>query len=55
MLKSLFRSKPKAKRREKRAAPTFGLLAVDGVDVAVSVKLNPRARRIVLRVSPATG
>ena len=28
---------------------------MDGVDVAVSVKLNPRARRIVLRVNPATG
>ncbi|HEX4118111.1 MAG TPA: SprT family zinc-dependent metalloprotease [Rhizomicrobium sp.] len=55
MLKSLFRSKPKAKRREKRAAPTRGLLAVDGVDVAVSVKLNSRARRIVLRVNPASG
>jgi hypothetical protein len=55
MLKSLFRRKPKAKRGEKRAAATRGLLAVDGVDVAVSVKLNPRARRIVLRVNPASG
>ena len=55
MFKSLFRSKPKAKPGEKRAAATHGLLAVDGVDVAVSVKLNPRARRIVLRVNPATG
>ena len=55
MLKSFLRGKIKAKRGEKRAVPTRGLLAVDGVDVAVSVKLNPRARRIVLRVNPATG
>jgi len=55
MLKSFLRRKIKAKRAEKRAVPTRGLLAVDGVDVAVSVKLNPRARRIVLRVNPATG
>jgi hypothetical protein len=55
MLKSWLRAKPKAKRGEKRAVAAHGLLAVDGVDVAVSVKLNPRSRRIVLRVNPATG
>ena len=55
MLKSFLRGKIKAKRGEKRAVLTRGLLAVDGVDVAVSVKLNPRARRIVLRVNPASG
>jgi len=55
MLKSLFRAKPKAKRGEKRAVAARELLAVDGMDVAVSVKLNSRARRIVLRVHPATG
>lgn len=55
MLKSFLRRKPKAKRAEKRAAAAQELLAVDGVDVAVSVKLNARARRIVLRVHPASG
>ncbi len=54
-MKSLLRGKPKAKRAEKRAVATRELLAVDGVDVAVSVRLNPRARRIVLRVHPANG
>jgi predicted metal-dependent hydrolase len=52
MLKSLLHAKPKAKRAEKRAA---GLLAVDGVDVAVKVRLSSRARRIVVRVHPGTG
>ena len=54
-MKSFLRGKPKAKCGEKRAVATRELLAVDGVDVAVSVKLNPRARRIVLRVHPASG
>ena len=54
-MKSFLRGKPKAKRAEKRAAGAHELLAVDGVDVAVSVKLNARARRIVLRVHPASG
>jgi predicted metal-dependent hydrolase len=54
MLKSLLRGKPKAKRGEKRAVRRE-LLAVEGHDVAVSVRLNPRARRIVMRVHPATG
>ena len=51
MLKSLLRGKPKAKRGEKRAVRRE-LLAVEGHDVAVSVRLNPRARRIVMRVHP---
>ncbi|HKD47469.1 MAG TPA: SprT family zinc-dependent metalloprotease [Rhizomicrobium sp.] len=55
MLKSSLRGKPKAKRREKRAVAANELLAVDGVNVAVSVKLNARARRIVMRVHPASG
>ena len=54
MLRSLLRGKPKAKRAEKRAVRRE-LLAVDGADVAVNVRLNPRARRIVMRVHPATG
>ncbi len=54
MLRSLLRRKPKAKRAEKRAVRQE-LLAVDGADVAVHVRLNPRARRIVMRVHPTTG
>lgn len=54
MLKSLLHGKPKAKRGEKRAVRRE-LLAVEGADVAVNVRLNPRARRIVMRVNPATG
>jgi predicted metal-dependent hydrolase len=54
MLKSLLFGKPKAKRGEKRAVRRE-LLAVEGADVAVSVRLSPRARRIVMRVNPATG
>ena len=48
------RGKPKAKRVEKRAVRQE-LLALDGADVAVHVRLNPRARRIVMRVHPTTG
>lgn len=54
MLKSLLGLKPKAKRAEKRAVREE-LLAVDGADVAVKVRLNPKARRIVMRVNPANG
>ena len=54
MLKSLFGLKRKAKRAEKRAVREE-LLAVDGADVAIKVRLNPRARRIVIRVNPLTG
>jgi hypothetical protein len=54
MLRSLFGLKPKAKRAEKRAVREE-LLAVDGADVAVKVRLNPKARRIVMRVNPTTG
>jgi predicted metal-dependent hydrolase len=54
MLKSLLRRKPKGKRVEKRAVRRE-LLAVDGADIAISVRLNPRARRIVMRVHPTTG
>src|ERR1700759_413382 len=54
MLRSLLGLKPKAKRVEKRAVREE-LLAVDGADVAVKVRLNPRARRIVMRVNPTTG
>lgn len=48
-------AKPKAKRGKKRAVAARELLALDGVDVALCVRLNPRARRIVLRVNPMNG
>lgn len=54
MLKFLLRGKIKAKRAEKRAVRRE-LLAIDGADVAVNVRLNPRARRIVMRVHSDTG
>lgn len=54
MLKSLWRGKTKAKRTEKRAVRRE-LLAVDGADVTVNVRLSPRARRIVMRVHSDTG
>ena len=54
MLKSLFGGKPKTKRVEKRAARRE-LLAIDGADVAINVRLDPRARRIVMRVHPDSG
>src|ERR1700759_880756 len=54
MLRSLLGLKPKAKRVEKRAVREE-LLAVDGADVAGKARLNPRARRIVMRVNPLTG
>ncbi|MBN9553925.1 MAG: M48 family metallopeptidase [Alphaproteobacteria bacterium] len=54
MLKSLFGGKPKTKRAEKRAVRRE-LLAIDGADVAINVRLNPRARRIVMRVHPDSG
>jgi predicted metal-dependent hydrolase len=53
MLKSLFRPKPKrkvAQKREKRE-----LLAIDGETVAIHVRFNPRARRMVMRVHPVSG
>ena len=34
---------------------TRELLAIDGEKVAVNVRLNPRARRMVMRVNPVSG
>ena len=39
-----------AEKREKRE-----LLAIDGEPVAVNVRFNPRARRMVMRVHPVSG
>jgi hypothetical protein len=61
MLNSLFKRKPKAtpvKKRAKAPAKASGgreLLAIDGETVAVTVRFNPRARRITMRVNPISG
>jgi hypothetical protein len=43
------------KKRPRKQAITRELLAIDGESVAVTVRLNPRARRIVMRVNPVSG
>jgi predicted metal-dependent hydrolase len=55
MLKSLFARKTKEAAPKKRGAAKRELLAIDGEKVAVNVRFNPRARRIVMRVNPVTG
>lgn len=49
MLKLLKRRKPR------KLVTTREFLALDGENVAVTVRLNPRARRIVMRLHPVTG
>jgi predicted metal-dependent hydrolase len=56
LLSSLFRAKPKAAARKKRDAPNRReLLKIDGRMLEVSLRLNPRARRMIVKVNPATG
>jgi predicted metal-dependent hydrolase len=56
MFSSLFRAKPKAKLAKKRdGAPRRELLKIDGRMLEVRVRLNPRARRMIVKVNPATG
>jgi len=43
------------KKRPRKTAAMRELLAIDGESVAVTVRLNPRARRIVMRVNPVSG
>jgi predicted metal-dependent hydrolase len=45
----LFKNKPPAK------APRRELLKIDGRLLEVKVRLNPRARRMIVKVNPATG
>ena len=61
---SLFRRKPKAKPVKKRdGAKKAGAkkvrealqLAIDGAPVEVTLRLNPRARRVIVKVHPGTG
>ena len=53
MLKSLFGGKTKRKAAEKRDKRE--LLAIEGEKVAVHVRFNRRARRMVIRVHPVSG
>ncbi len=43
------------KKKPRKPSVTRELLAIDGESVAVLVRLNPRARRIVMRVNPVSG
>jgi predicted metal-dependent hydrolase len=57
---SLFRRKPKAKPPEKRDGGKkrdgeILHLAIDGAPVEVTLRLNPRARRVIVKVHPGTG
>jgi predicted metal-dependent hydrolase len=51
---SLFRRKPKAKPEKKRDGEILHL-AIDGAPVEVTLRLNPRARRVIVKVHPGTG
>jgi predicted metal-dependent hydrolase len=53
MLKSLLNRKHKRKSVQKRGKRE--LLAIDGEPVAINVRFNPRARRMVMRVHPVSG
>src|ERR1700744_2642163 len=62
MLKSLFARKPEASPNSKAAqvkkrdgAVRHELLKIDGRMLEVRVRLNPRARRMIVKVNPATG
>jgi predicted metal-dependent hydrolase len=45
----------KKKRKPRKLVQTRELLAIDGENIAVTVRLNPRARRMVMRVNPVSG
>ena len=45
----------KKKKKPRKLAVTRELLAIDGQKVAVMVRLNPRARRMIMRVNPVSG
>ncbi len=48
-------SKSPAGRKRKKAAVQRKLLRIDGQAVPVTLKLNPRARRLIVKVHPSTG
>jgi predicted metal-dependent hydrolase len=41
--------------RKRKTAPQRKLLRIDGEAVPVTLKLNPRARRLIVKVHPSTG
>jgi predicted metal-dependent hydrolase len=43
------------KQKVRKLTLTRELLAIDGEKVVVNVRLNPRARRIVMRINPVSG
>ena len=43
------------RRKPQKLSQTRELLAIDGESVTVTVRLNPRSRRIVMRVNPVSG
>ena len=43
------------KKKPRKLATSRELLAIDGEKVGVTVRLNPRARRMVMRVNPVSG
>jgi predicted metal-dependent hydrolase len=51
---SLFRAKPKPATAKKRDGDVAHL-AIDGAPVQVTLRLNPRAHRVIVKVHPATG
>ncbi|HEY4077709.1 MAG TPA: SprT family zinc-dependent metalloprotease [Rhizomicrobium sp.] len=60
MLPFLLRTKPKTETKIKSAKKRDGairheLLKIDGRMLEVRVRLNPRARRMIVKVNPATG
>ena len=44
-----------ARRKHRRQLARSELLRIDGKPVAVTVRLNPRARRMIVKVHPSTG
>ena len=44
-----------ARRKRRRQLARRELLRIDGKPVAVTVRLNPRARRMIVKVHPSTG
>src|ERR1700749_5234077 len=54
MLLFPFRAKPKTASPKKRDV-RHELLRIDGRLLPVKVRLNPRARRMIVKVNPATG
>ena len=45
----------KKRKKPRKSAATRELLAIDGEKITVVVRLNPRARRIVMRLNPVSG